>query len=299
MREREEALVRGIEELVVEEDYVLVEAEVIPESTEISPTSSMPTTTEAFPTDSTMILYSSHFNATTSHLALPSKSLSTLPLPQNGAPPLPSSPSYLPLESLDLSRNHLSLLPLHSIITWNWSGIRKMNLSQNKISGIDWLFDGKLSGLVELNLSGNSLGDEVEMESGGEKGSIFDGLSILAPALEELDLSYNDLTFTSSINSLLLTNGRTKRKKGLRTLKLNGNRIGNLEGLVEAATSIKDMGMRAVGWECEVLDLSDNEIGRVRLSLLLVESDDTDDVSTSVAVQSRPSSTFFGYPNWG
>lgn len=281
LRIAEEKLVEAAQSLSLDEWVVVEEVEGV-EAVATPPTASIPprststptlTSAETSPDDPTIRLYFQHFDCTRAHLALASKKLSIFPLPTVGSPPTPDSPFYLVIESIDLSRNQLALLPLRNIVAWNWStGLRKLNFSQNKIAGVDWLLVGSavvLGGLVELNLSGNQLADTVS--SGDGKQSILETVDRLAPALEELDLSYNQLERTDMIRSLLLssTDG-SGRKRGVRKLKLNGNRISNLDGLLVVAEEMSRIGraVESIGWGCEVLDLSDNEIGRVSLLLL-------------------------------
>jgi Leucine-rich repeat (LRR) protein len=96
----------------------------------------------------------------------------------------------------------------------------------------------------------------------------------LFPSLCSLALSENFLTSTSltfeTLSSLILATGD---RKGLKHLKLNGNRITGLEGFQELAGLFK--GNREVpGWNLDVLDVSDNGIGRLPPELGLLPLDE-------------------------
>ncbi|KAF9450048.1 L domain-like protein [Macrolepiota fuliginosa MF-IS2] len=97
-------------------------------------------------------------------------------------------------------------------------------------------------------------------------------LATLFPGLRTLNLSYNGLTSAAVVQECLSTlilsspvdstreDGATK--KGLRHLRLQGNRITDLDGFMAIAGMFK--GNRDVPeWKLEELDLRDNEIGRL------------------------------------
>jgi hypothetical protein len=96
----------------------------------------------------------------------------------------------------------------------------------------------------------------------------------LFPSLRTLTLSENFLTSTSltfeALSALILATGD---RKGLKHLKLNGNRIRGLEGFQEIAGLFK--GNRDVPrWKLDELDVSDNDIGRLAPELGLLPLDE-------------------------
>jgi Leucine-rich repeat (LRR) protein len=100
-------------------------------------------------------------------------------------------------------------------------------------------------------------------------------LATLFPSLRTLNLSYNAFTSSALTQDALFAlvlgsypdgqreNGPTSTtKKGLRHLRLRGNRITDLDGFTGLAGMFK--GNRDVPeWKLEELDLRDNEIGRL------------------------------------
>ncbi|KAF5359094.1 hypothetical protein D9756_003536 [Leucocoprinus leucothites] len=106
-------------------------------------------------------------------------------------------------------------------------------------------------------------------------------LASLFPSLRTLNLSYNALPSTAfkreSLSALILSSPTDSSedgitKKGLRHLRLRGNRITDLDGFTTIAEMFK--GNRVVPeWKLEELDLRDNEIGRLppELGLLPLE----------------------------
>ena len=92
----------------------------------------------------------------------------------------------------------------------------------------------------------------------------------LFPSLRSLDLSYNALgssAFTKDVLSSLIlskpsSDSGSTAKKGLRQLRLRGNKLTDLNGFQDFAMGFK--GFREVKeWRLEELDLRDNEIGRL------------------------------------
>ena len=95
-------------------------------------------------------------------------------------------------------------------------------------------------------------------------------LAKLFPSLRTLDLSYNSLKSDAldkdALSELILASNEDTplgpARKGLRHLRLRGNRITELDGFQALAEMFK--GNRDVpAWKLEELDLRDNEIGRL------------------------------------
>lgn len=206
-----------------------------------------PSADPADPNDPAVLLIASSFHSLSGALSLSRRSLASLPTPSQGTAP------FLPASRVDLSYNTLDMLPLAALVTWNWtSSLRSLNLSQNQLVTLD-LLSGPLpvfAHLSDLNLSSNRLQSQISSSA-----SLLSLLATIAPNLETLDLSWNGLTTTQGIVDLLIPAAGL----GLRRLNLKGNKINDLEGLCETA---KRENKRT--WRCEEVDLSDNEIARVR-----------------------------------
>ncbi|KAH9483257.1 hypothetical protein JR316_0005361 [Psilocybe cubensis] len=145
---------------------------------------------------------------------------------------------------------------------------------------------GFLPNLEELDLEGCNLNDLVPVHrAGGSDAStgtsspprinepIIPTLSKLFPSLRTLNLSYNGLTNASltspALMELILA---SPQRKGLRHLRLRGNKISELDGFLDLAESFK--GNREVpAWKMEELDLRDNEIGKLPPELGLLPLD--------------------------
>jgi Leucine-rich repeat (LRR) protein len=150
-----------------------------------------------------------------------------------------------------------------------------------------------LPNLEELNLEGCSLRDTVPVSRHTDQGAgaiapprvnqpLLPLLVRLFPNLQTLDLSDNVLTATSLqadvLASLILAVPPSEElpshftRKGLKHLRLRGNRIADLDGLQGLAAQFK--GNRTVPeWKLEELDLRDNEIGRLPPELGLLPLD--------------------------
>ncbi|OJT03205.1 Leucine-rich repeat-containing protein 40 [Trametes pubescens] len=134
--------------------------------------------------------------------------------------------------------------------------------------------------LEELSLENCNLPDNVPVSRAGEDGADdFGGrtnepllplLAKLFPSVRTLDLSYNALTSAAltkdALSALILADTPAEdgsvTRKGLRHLRLRGNRLGELEGFQEIAERFR--GNREVPeWKLEELDLRDNEIGKL------------------------------------
>jgi Leucine-rich repeat (LRR) protein len=141
---------------------------------------------------------------------------------------------------------------------------------------------GSISGflpcLEELDLEGCNLTDLVTVYPDSTSGRataelILPTLAKLFPSLQTLNLSYNGLTNASltpeALSTLILT---SPHRKGLRHLRLRGNKFSGLDGFVNLAEAFK--GNRNVPeWKLEELDLRDNEIGRLPPELGLLPLD--------------------------
>lgn len=141
---------------------------------------------------------------------------------------------------------------------------------------------GYLPKLEELDLEGCNLSDFVSMHTTEHTGEttpprsnepILPTLSKLFPSLQTLNLSYNGLTNaslnTEALSTLILT---SPHRRGLRHLRLRGNRISDLDGFVNVAEQFKG-NREVVGWKMEELDLRDNEIGKLPPELGLLPLD--------------------------
>jgi len=100
------------------------------------------------------------------------------------------------------------------------------------------------------------------------------------PSLRTLNLSYNALTSscltTEALSALILATSNDgshePQRKGLKQLRLRGNRLNELDGLQGVADLFK--GNREVpGWKLDELDLRDNEIGKLPPELGLLPLD--------------------------
>lgn len=153
---------------------------------------------------------------------------------------------------------------------------------------------GLLPCLEELNLEGCGLSDLVSVSrqvAGAESGittpprsseALLPLLATLFPSLRTLNLSYNALTSSSltmdNLSSLILsstpdtTHSQKPIRKGLKHLRLRGNRLTDLDGLQGVAELFK--GNREVStWKLDEFDVRDNEIGKLPPELGLLPLD--------------------------
>ncbi|CAA7269657.1 unnamed protein product [Cyclocybe aegerita] len=181
-------------------------------------------------------------------------------------------------------------LPLSTIVTQPFASTLRVLILANR--RLDRSFDlpstpesvpisGFLPCLEELDLEGCNLGDLVAVHHASDPAStpprsselIIPTLSKLFPSLRTLNLSYNGLTSFAltpdALSTLILD---SPHRKGLRHLRLRGNKISELDGFVKISESFK--GNREVaGWKMEELDLRDNEIGKLPPELGLLPLD--------------------------
>jgi Leucine-rich repeat (LRR) protein len=130
-----------------------------------------------------------------------------------------------------------------------------------------------LSDLVNVTRSAsNSVSSSITPSRSSEP--ILPLIAKLFPSLRSLTLSENFLTSTSltfeALSTLILSTGE---RKGLKRLRLNGNRINELDGFQELASLFK--GNREVpGWKLDELDVSDNNIAKLPPELGLFPLDE-------------------------
>ncbi|KZT23098.1 L domain-like protein [Neolentinus lepideus HHB14362 ss-1] len=137
--------------------------------------------------------------------------------------------------------------------------------------------------LEELSLEGCGFGDSVPVfradanggvsPSGRTSEQLLPLLSKLFPSLQTLDLSDNVVTSEAltdeTLSGLILTSAT---RKGLRHLRLRGNRLDSLDGFAAIAEHFK--GNRDFPeWKLEELDLRDNSIGKLPPELGLLPLD--------------------------
>lgn len=143
-----------------------------------------------------------------------------------------------------------------------------------------------LPALEELVLDGCGLGDTVAVTHQGEDSlstppksteALLPLLTRLFPGLRTLDLTYNFLTSSALrkdvLAGLIMASPQdTPARKGLRHLRLRGNRITDLDGFRELAEVFK--GHRVLSdWKLEELDLRDNEVAKLPPELGLLPLD--------------------------
>ena len=140
--------------------------------------------------------------------------------------------------------------------------------------------------LEELSLENCNLGDSVAVEvveAAGHRASepLLPLLARLFPSVRTLDLSYNALSSAAlshdALAGLIFASAPgpaddVRARKGLRQLRLRGNRVDGLEGFQALAERFR--GNRDVPeWHLEELDLRDNEIGKMPAELGLLPLD--------------------------
>ena len=182
-----------------------------------------------------------------------------------------------------------STLPLSVINTQSFAQTLRVLILANRRMDRSFALPsspGSISGflpcLEELDLEGCNLTDLVTVYPDSTSGRtspprstepILPILAKLFPSLRTLNLSYNALTNASltpeALSTLILT---SPHRKGLRHLRLRGNKFSELDGFLNLAEAFK--GNRNVPeWKLEELDLRDNEIGKLPPELGLLPLD--------------------------
>ncbi|KAF9530920.1 hypothetical protein CPB83DRAFT_787495 [Crepidotus variabilis] len=143
---------------------------------------------------------------------------------------------------------------------------------------------GFLPCLEELDLEGCNLGDlvSISISSGVDSGTatpprsnepLLPMIAKCFPSLRTLNLSYNALSNASltstALSHLILA---SPHRKGLRHLRLRGNRLSELDGFQILAESFKGNRENPY-WKVEELDVRDNELGKIPPELGLLPLD--------------------------
>ncbi|PFH44924.1 hypothetical protein AMATHDRAFT_10419 [Amanita thiersii Skay4041] len=180
-------------------------------------------------------------------------------------------------------------LPLHVIVSQPFANtLRSLILVNRRMDRCFALPAGSseetlLPNLEELDLENCNLPDMVAVSRSDPTSDltapprtnepIITMVTKMFPNLQTLNLSYNALTNASvgaeALSGLILATGV---RRGLKHLRLRGNRITELDGLQIVASSFK--GHREVpGWKLDELDIRDNEIGKLPPELGLMPLD--------------------------
>ncbi|KAL5504324.1 hypothetical protein ACEPAH_8398 [Sanghuangporus vaninii] len=241
------------------------------------------------PSSPTSLASSKYYSASTLTLTLPSsapptrshaRAFSTLAMPQIGrnAEDLLVPAPTLPLAAI-MKQEFASKLQV--LILSNrradptFSFPSSSSLSLVEVSG------GILPRLNELILDGCALGNMVsishESDDSGvstvEKRGSLEAIAETFPWLTVLDLSYNNLTsdgITPAVIEHLLV--PSEGRKGLKILRLRGNKISSLEAFEQVAGLFR--GNRQLPeWGFEELDVRDNEISKLPPLLGLIPMD--------------------------
>ncbi|KAF9546309.1 L domain-like protein [Agrocybe pediades] len=185
-------------------------------------------------------------------------------------------------------------LPLSAIVAQPFANtLRVLILANRRMDKTFALpaFSANLGGflpcLEELDLEGCNLADTVQVSThtASSSGSttpprttefIIPLLTTLFPSLRTLNLSYNLLTNASltppSLSELIMVSSDSPHRKGLRHLRMRGNRFTELDGFLEITELFK--GNRQVPeWKLEELDVRDNEITKLPPELGLLPLD--------------------------
>ncbi|KAF8164729.1 hypothetical protein B0H34DRAFT_686326 [Crassisporium funariophilum] len=182
-------------------------------------------------------------------------------------------------------------LPLSVIVTQPFANTLRVLILANRRADRSFTLPnpsenvgGFLPCLEELDLEGCNLSDFVMVYPASEQSSgsttpprtnelVLPTLAKLFPSLRTLNLSYNGLTNASltseALSTLILT---SPHRKGLRHLRLRGNRLSEMDGFLSLAEGFK--GNRDVpGWKLEEIDVRDNEINKLPPELGLLPLD--------------------------
>ncbi|KAF8499974.1 hypothetical protein JB92DRAFT_2980621 [Gautieria morchelliformis] len=243
-------------------------------SVDLSPTarSSSSSSQNPSPTPTLTQYYDSAVSALTLPRSLPrahTRSRSLAPMLSDGSDPTVPAPT----------------LPLPVIVSQPFASTLRVLVLSNRRLDPSFILPANiveseplLPALEELRLDCCSLCDSVSVlvSDDSHKDPIFSILASLFPSLTSLDLSDNKLTCLSGVRALLIPDP-ARKTRGLKALKVRGNRISDLMGLEAVAQVLKSEG-RVEAWRLEELDIRDNEIaklppmlGYLPLDVLLVE----------------------------
>jgi hypothetical protein len=204
----------------------------------------------------------------------------SLAIPRGGALQSAATDVLLPTPTLPLAAVHASGVG---------RTLRALVLSGRRLDpAADLPAAGAFPLLAELKMDGCALGDALPVGvAGGPRAPepLLPLVARLFPRLHLLDLAHNDLTSAALAEDVLrqlLLAGEpdadgARAKDGLRVLRLQGNRLDTLDGLVALAGEFR-ANRRLAAWEMEELDLRDNavarlppELGLLPLDVLLVD----------------------------
>ncbi|CAL1717370.1 unnamed protein product [Somion occarium] len=208
--------------------------------------------------------------------------------------PAKSSSSGVPASSSDLALAiPTPTLPLAVIAIQSFASTLKSLILNNRRMDPSFNLPLDESGspflpqLEELSLQDCNLGNTVSVSRSQDANAartnelLLPLLVKLFPNLRTLDLSYNNLTSDALggdvLSSLILAtnNIETQPRKGLRHLRLRGNKLSNLDGFISVSGLFKGHkdGRDVESWKLEELDVRDNEIGRLPPELGLLPLD--------------------------
>jgi Leucine-rich repeat (LRR) protein len=227
-----------------------------------------------------------YYHATTQTLTLPPLSAPTKCHARSFSLATPFSSSPSSQGKTDFALPTLTL-PLAAISAQSFAQTLKILVLRNRkfdlCVSLPTTGEVLLPSLEELVLDGCGLRDQVSVTRQADTGTtpprssdtLLPLLTRFFPSLRTLDLSYNTLTSTSLqqdvLSSLILADNPNSRK-GLRHLRLRGNRIDELDAFQGIADLFK--GNRSVpDWKLEELDLRDNEISKLPAELGLLPLD--------------------------
>lgn len=198
------------------------------------------------------------------------------------AKPLPSS------SSSDELSVPVSTLPMDVIVKEDFAvTLRVLTLSNRRADSTfhfppTWPSASILPHLEELSLDGCALGDTVTISQvtadGGSpqitKRGLLEVIADTFSNLTTLDLSYNTITSdglaSAPLKRLLVPS--EEEGKGLKVLRLRGNRLSNLEAFEPIADLFRG-NQRVSEWRLEELDVRDNEISKLSVLMGLLPLD--------------------------
>ncbi|KAG1848340.1 hypothetical protein DFJ58DRAFT_796612 [Suillus subalutaceus] len=239
------------------------------------------------PSSSTSLTNPQYYHATTQTLTLPPLSAPTKSHARSFSLATPFSSAPSSQGKTDFALPTLTL-PLVAISAQSFAQTLKILVLRNRkfdlCVSLPTTGEVLLPSLEELVLDGCGFGDQVSVSHQIDTGTttpprsndtLLPLLTRFFPSLRTLDLSYNALTSASLrqdiLSSLILADNSNSRK-GLRHLRLRGNRIDELDAFQGIADLFK--GNRSVpDWKLEELDLRDNEISKLPAELGLLPLD--------------------------